>query len=73
MSDILLQTLSNTDIDWLVTTGERQSLAAEDILVMPDEQLSHSSNNALPNNALSNHSLSMLYLVQEGALVMSTH
>lgn len=39
MSDILLRELSNADIDWLVTSGERRTLATETILVMPGETL----------------------------------
>jgi len=39
MSDILLRELSNTDIDWLVTSGERCTLSAQTILVMPEETL----------------------------------
>lgn len=39
MSDILLRELDNTELDWLVTTGQRQSLQAGDVLVQPDQPL----------------------------------
>ncbi|NEP18806.1 MAG: cyclic nucleotide-binding domain-containing protein [Leptolyngbya sp. SIO4C1] len=37
MSDILLKELSNADIDWLVTHGQRQPLAAADGLIQPGQ------------------------------------
>ncbi|MEO1393013.1 MAG: cyclic nucleotide-binding domain-containing protein [Cyanobacteria bacterium J06634_5] len=37
MSNILLQELSNADIDWLVTTGTRQTVAPQEALVRPGE------------------------------------
>lgn len=37
MATVLLQELSNTDIDWMVTTGERQSIAAGTVLLQPCE------------------------------------
>ena len=39
MSDILLRELSNTDIDWMVTTGARHQMAPDDILIRPGEVL----------------------------------
>jgi CRP-like cAMP-binding protein len=39
MSDVLLRELSNADIDWLATTGQRQTLAATDILIYPEQPL----------------------------------
>lgn len=39
MSDTLLRELSNVDIDWLVTSGERRTLATQTVLVMPEESL----------------------------------
>ncbi len=37
MSDILLQELTNTDLDWLVTTGEHQPMKAGTVLLMPGD------------------------------------
>ncbi len=37
MSDILLRELSNADIDWMVTTGARLTIAPDDILIRPGE------------------------------------
>ncbi|MEM9907996.1 MAG: cyclic nucleotide-binding domain-containing protein [Cyanobacteria bacterium P01_D01_bin.44] len=39
MSDILLRELSNPDIDWLVTHGQRQQLTAADVLISPGQTL----------------------------------
>lgn len=39
MSDLLIRELSNTDIDWLVQTGTRRSLAPEEILIRPDQEV----------------------------------
>ena len=39
MSDILLRELSNTEIDWLVTSGERQEIAAQTVLILPEDDL----------------------------------
>lgn len=39
MSDILLRELSNADIDWLVTSGERRTFSAQAVLVTPGETL----------------------------------
>ncbi|MEO1403069.1 MAG: cyclic nucleotide-binding domain-containing protein [Cyanobacteria bacterium J06635_1] len=39
MSDILLRELSNPDIDWLVTHGQRQPLTAADVLIKPGQVL----------------------------------
>ncbi len=39
MSDILLQTLNNADIDWLVTSGQRLRLSAGDVLMKPGRSL----------------------------------
>lgn len=37
MADILLQELSNADIDWMVTTGQQERIAAGTILLRPSE------------------------------------
>lgn len=39
MSDILLRELDNAELDWLVTTGQRQSLQVGDALVQPGQSL----------------------------------
>ncbi len=39
VSDILLRELSNTDIDWMVTSGARHQMAPDDILIRPGEAL----------------------------------
>ena len=39
MSNILLRELSNADIDWMVTTGARQKMAPDDIVLRPGESL----------------------------------
>jgi CRP-like cAMP-binding protein len=39
MSDVLLRELSNADIDWLATTGQRQTLCASDVLIYPERPL----------------------------------
>jgi bacteriocin-type transport-associated protein len=36
MSDLLLRELSNADIDWLVTTGTRQQLTPNEVLIHPE-------------------------------------
>lgn len=40
MPNILLQVLSNADIDWLVTTGQRQHLKDGEVLMSPGQSLS---------------------------------
>ena len=66
MSDILLREMSNADIDWMITTGQRQSLSDGMVLIAPgfsfDDSFEDSANN----------SLKALYLVLEGKLAMST-
>jgi CRP-like cAMP-binding protein len=39
MSEILLQALSNADIDWMVTTGERIPLSVNDVLITAREAI----------------------------------
>ncbi|MEL6137238.1 MAG: cyclic nucleotide-binding domain-containing protein [Cyanobacteria bacterium J06628_6] len=39
MSDMLLRELSNADIDWMVTTGTRQQLTNEAVLIRPEQSL----------------------------------
>jgi len=39
MSDVLLQALTNTDIDWMVTTGERHTLEDEAVLIASGDEL----------------------------------
>ena len=39
MADVLLKELSNADIDWMVTTGQRQEIAATHILIKPNQEL----------------------------------
>ena len=39
MADVLLQELSNADIDWMVTTGQRQQIEASHVLIKPNEDL----------------------------------
>lgn len=56
MSDILLRELDNAELDWLVLTGQRQSLQAGDTLVQPDQS--------------TEKSLDALYLLLEGELEM---
>ncbi|MEM8501653.1 MAG: cyclic nucleotide-binding domain-containing protein [Cyanobacteria bacterium P01_D01_bin.1] len=68
MSDILLREMSNADIDWVVTTGERQQLVDSDVLIAPGG--AHSNDG--PNDELgSSDKLESLYLVLEGELAMS--
>lgn len=40
MSEILLQALSNADIDWMVTTGERIRLEVGDVLISAEKPVS---------------------------------
>ena len=37
MADVLLKELSNADIDWMVTTGQREEIAATSILIDPNQ------------------------------------
>ena len=39
MADVLLKELSNADIDWMVTTGQRQEITATHVLIKPNEDL----------------------------------
>ena len=39
MADVLLQELSNADIDWMVTTGQREEIAATHVLIQPNQDL----------------------------------
>jgi bacteriocin-type transport-associated protein len=38
MADVLLQVLSNTDIDWLIATGQQEQVAAGTVLLTPCEE-----------------------------------
>ena len=67
MSDILLREMSNADIDWMVTTGQRQSLADGAVLIAPEAGFEDTF-----DQRSSDHSrLEALYLVLEGKLAMS--
>lgn len=37
MADVLLRELTNADIDWLVTTGQHDTVSAEQVMVRPDD------------------------------------
>ena len=37
MTDVLLQELSNSDIDWMIATGKREEIAAGEVLFQQDE------------------------------------
>lgn len=39
MTEILLQELTNTDIDWLVTAGQQQQIAAGTFVIRPGERI----------------------------------
>ncbi|EDX83802.1 cyclic nucleotide-binding domain protein [Synechococcus sp. PCC 7335] len=68
MSDILLREMSNADIDWMVTTGQRQSLADGAVLIAPGVNFNDGDDSF--DSSASNR-LDALYLVLEGKLAMS--
>ena len=67
MSDVLLQALTNTDIDWMVTTGERHSLENG----MALNTLGDSSEAATSGATNSTTFTESIHLLLEGQLAMS--